>query len=806
MKQRILLSNGWTLKDCQTQEEYMIPRMPMQVHSVLEEYGVISDDYIYGDTSDCRWVQEREWMYTVDFTCEDCSKTAYISVEGLDTFVDVYLNDALIGSHDDFYLSARFDITGKVRPNNTLSFIFHSVPVILQKCAASNPHPDRIEPYRMIRKNFHDFITYLGAKPDLMKVGIFTDVVLELIDTVEITDLAIDYVLNDSLTSTEVIVKVTATAVCDLKITILGDSIDRCYSTRSSGDGPAVFKFTVENPDIWYPRGYGEQPLYTVKAEAISENGDVQDVTEKAIGFRKVVMVNNLNFEINHIPVKLWGVNLTPIDGRTACIDRKRLMRIFELAYDCNINSIRVWGEGERYSNEFYDEADRKGILIWQEFFSGNAAYPNDSYLRSLIRREAEELVLRLRHHPSLLMWCGGNETYLNRDFGYPGEEYFGSEIVEQDYREVCAALDSGRYYHITSPCGGAYSNDPSNGDTHSYTNTWFVPGGDYPNFVSENLRVTLPVSHSLLRYLRMDQKPDVTSMMRNGSDYPWPEEWNAITSADSYYKIPPVEQFYDAYDFDSMVYRFGAATGSYLRDSVERYRRGKPEWDSHGLRRCQGHFVWKLNTTRPHIYSSIIDYYLEPGISYYALKRAYEPVLVSFEIGDHINAWIVNDSVETVEGNLTLQLFDTVTNKVDQEFSLPVRVRAGQSDLICTLDEFGQFPRMKLIVGRLVKSDGTPVSTVSTFADIERHLSFPDAKLTLEIEGDELIVCTDRFARCVELSGDKDGDPFGFYFSDNYFDLLPGETKRIHIKHSLEGGIVSAKAHYAKTATKIQL
>lgn len=806
MKQRILLSNGWTLKDCQTQKEYMIPRMPMQVHSVLEGYGVISDDYIYGDTSDCRWVQEREWVYTVDFTCEDCSKTAYISVEGLDTFADVYLNDALIGSHEDFYLSARFDITGKVLPNNTLSFTFHSVPKILQKCAASNPHPDRIEPYRMIRKNFHDFITYLGAKPDLMKVGIFTDVVLELIDTVEITDLAIDYVLNDSLTSAEVIVKVAATAVCDIKITIQGNSIDRCYSTQSSGDGPAVFKFTVENPDIWYPRGYGEQPLYTFKAEAISENGDVQDVIEKVIGFRKVVMVNNLNFEINHIPVKLWGVNLTPIDGKTACIDSKRLMRIFELACDCNINSIRIWGEGERYSNELYDEADRKGILIWQEFFSGNSAYPNDGHLRSLIRREAEELVLRLRHHPSLLMWCGGNETYLNRDFGYPGEEYFGSEIVEQDYREVCAALDSGRYYHITSPCGGAYSNDPSNGDTHSYTNTWFVPGGDYPNFVSENLRVTLPVSHSLLRYLRMDQKPEVTSLMRDGSDYPWPEEWNAITSADSFYKIPPVEQFYDAYDFDSMVYRFGAAAGSYLRDSVERYRRGKPEWDSHGLRRCQGHFVWKLNTTRPHIYSSIIDYYLEPGIPYYALKRAYEPVLVSFEIGNHINAWIVNDSVETVEGNLTVQLFDTASNKVDQEFSLPVRVRAGQSDLICTLDEFGQFPRMMLIVGRLTKSDGTPVSTISTFADIERHLSFPDAKLTLKIEGDELVVGTDSFARCVELSGEKDGDPFGFYFSDNYFDLLPGEFKRISIKRRFGGGIITAKAHYAKTAITIKL
>jgi len=805
MKQKIILSQGWTLKDCDTQKEYAIPAMPMQVHSILQENGAIGEGYIFGDTSDCRWVQEHEWTYTSNFTCEDCDKTAFISVGGIDTFADVYLNGELIGSHEDFYLSARFDVTGKLRPDNTISFLFRSVPKILQECAARNPHPDRIEPYRMIRKNFHDFITYLGAKPDLMKIGIYTDVVLELIDVLEIRDFAVDYVLNDALTSAEVTVKTETTAACELKIYVSGNGTDLSYTVKATGSGQAVLDFKLDAPSLWYPRNYGNQPLYTFKVEALSADGEVLDTAEKVIGFRKVLMINNLNFEINHIPVKLWGANLTPIDGKSAVIDRERLMRVFELAYDCNINTIRVWGEGERYDDEFYNEADRKGILIWQEFFSGNSAYPTDSHIRSLIRREAEELVLRLCHHPSLLMWCGGNETYLNRDFGYPGEEYYGSEIVEKDYREVCAALDNGRYYHVTSPCGGAYSNDPSAGDTHSYTNTWFVPGGDYPNFVSENLRVALPVPHSLMHYLRLGKKPEVTSLMKDGSDYPWPKEWNAITSADSYYKIPPVEQFYDAYDFDSLVYRFGAAAGSYLRDSVERYRRGKPVWDSQGQRRCHGHFVWKLNTTRPHIYSSIIDYYLEPGMPYYALKRAYEPVLVSFEISDHIYAWIVNDSAETVEGGLTVQLFNTAANKVEKEFTVPVRVMAGQSQLVTNLDEFGQFPRNRLIVGRLEKANGAPVSTVSIFADIERHLSFLDARLSMEIEGDELIIETDRFARCVELSGEKDGDPFGFCFSDNYFDLIPGESKRVRLKTGHNSGNITAKAHYAKSKTILQ-
>jgi len=129
----------------------------------------------------------------------------------------------------------------------------------------------------------------------------------------------------------------------------------------------------------------------------------------------------------------------------------------------------------------------------------------------------------------------------------------------------------------------------------------------------------------------------------------------------------------------------------------------------------------------------------------------------------------------------------------------------AGQSQLVTNLDEFGQFPRNRLIVGRLEKANGAPVSTVSIFADIERHLSFLDARLSMEIEGDELIIETDRFARCVELSGEKDGDPFGFCFSDNYFDLIPGESKRVRLKTGHNSGNITAKAHYAKSKTILQ-
>jgi beta-mannosidase len=796
MKQRWVLSSGWRLLD-EEGNYYSIPKMPMQVHSILRENGVISNRYIWGDTQDCRWVQEKKWIYEVEFSFDHDPKHTYLCAPGVDTFADFYLNGHLIGSCEDFYLPYRFPVADYLQNQNVLRVVFRSAPEEIRNAAARNPHPDKIPDFRMIRKNFHDFTSYLGAKPDLMKVGLFDEVFLEKEDVCAIKDFHVSYTLNDALNQVQVWTHTEVTHPCSSRLEVWGPDGKPVYSKKSD---EVNHSFCIDRPALWYPKGYGSQALYRFRLELLGEDESVYDAKELQIGFRKVESMGMLNFWINQHPVKLYGGNITPPDGETACIDEQRVKKLLELAERCNMNTLRVWGEGERLPDFFYDLADQKGILIWQEFFSGNSAYPNDFHLRSLIRQEAETLVKRLRNHPSLLLWCGGNECYLNRDFGYPGEEYFGSEIIEQDYREICAKLDSGRYYHVNSPFGGAYSNDPSAGDTHSYTNTWFVPGGDYPVFVSENLRVALPKPDSMVDYLEGNLPDQITSFMKDGNDFPWPEEWNELTSADSYYKIPPVEQFYDADDLDSLCYRFGAAAGAYLRETVERYRRGKPVWDCKGPRRCNGHFVWKLNTTRPHLYSSILDYYLEPYIPYYALKRAYEPVQISFEVGDHIYVWIVNDSVKTISGQLELGLFDLEQNTWEKKKTVPVLVNAGESELIGTLDDFGQFLRKRAMVGRL-HAEHTEVTAIA-FADIERHLSFPDPRLSLTVEENQIRVKSDQFAHCVELSAEENGDRRDFYFSDNYFDLLPGEEKVVELITPHQEGNIYAKTHYGKDST----
>ena len=185
-------------------------------------------------------------------------------------------------------------------------------------------------------------------------------------------------------------------------------------------------------------------------------------------------------------------------------------------------------------------------------------------------------------------------------------------------------------------------------------------------------------------------------------------------------------------------------------------------------------------------------------------MKAAYEPVLVSFEVGDHIYAWITNDSAETVEGNLEIGLYDVENSVLENVFVQPVRVRPGESMLVTNLDEFGQFLRKRLIYGKLMDRDGKIITRVGIFADIERHLHFPDSKLSLTRKGDELTITSDVYAHCIDLTGESSGNEFGFFFSDNYFQLMPGEVKKVTLHTLHTNGIITAKEHYSTAETKI--
>lgn len=176
-------------------------------------------------------------------------------------------------------------------------------------------------------------------------------------------------------------------------------------------------------------------------------------------------------FEVNGTPIFLRGANWIPVEGMTHCWDGERAMRLLDLAEHAEMNVLRVWGGGYVPPDEFYDECDRRGILVWQDFMFEYGMHPaGHPGFDENCRAEVEGIVRRLRNHPCILLWVGGNENYMGWDFRVGGEPSIGRELLEEIIPAVCARLDGTRHYHPSSPYGGSEANWPLEGDWHDYT------------------------------------------------------------------------------------------------------------------------------------------------------------------------------------------------------------------------------------------------------------------------------------------------------------------------------------------------
>lgn len=201
-----------------------------------------------------------------------------------------------------------------------------------------------------------------------------------------------------------------------------------------------------------------------------------------------------------------------------------------------------------------------------------------------------------------------------------------------------------------------------------------------------------------------------------------------------------------------------------------------------------------------------VVDYFNEPQMAYYALKRAYEPIQVSFEIEDRISVWLVNDTMETRRGNVEVALFSLSQNRQTASLTRAFEIRPDESRLVTFLDEFGQFRRENVLIARVRDENGHLIAENVDYVDIERHLDFPqDTGLRIWQEEEELVIAAEKFARCVELTGQERGDEFGWLFEDNYFDLVPGTEKRVRVLGRHDQGVIRAKAYYDDTGATVK-
>ncbi len=793
------LSENWRLRASDETEWMDVPQMPMQVHDVLVHHGKIEPPIELGNQEPCLWVAEKSWVYQTNFPSAQCEGRYFLHFCGLDTVVEVRFNGKKLVTFNDCYYPHRLDVTNYLKAENELELHF-SAPA----CDEDTKDRRTEDQEESLTKRAPGGHSFNGAHPTFQTVGVFGKVFLEHIGTAELDGLDLKITVTPDGSKGQV----------EVKPQIL-QYTDECVETETrlfDPDGVECESLTVENPALWNPVGFGPQSLY--RLEVNLKSGDqVIDVVSRTIGFRHVERLGEFDYKINGKRVKLWGANFTPMATGTLVWDRAKAKRLLDHAVNCNMTSLRLWGPGLPWDEHLLDEADKRGLILWFEFSHSGPNQPDNDTFRDMCRREAEYYVRHWKHHPSILLWCGGNETYLGiQKINNPKKNVVGGEVFTKTYREVCELYDPEREYVVNSPYGGPYGNCTFEGDVHVRSYDWYEPGLDFPKLPSEHIRATIPLKKTLQKYFGEDlQWPEGHTGRRSNFNDPFlPEPWECAMLWDKRSSINcrlgEVRDFFDPDGTpESLLFVMGAGTCRYIRQTIERYRRGKPACDAEGERRVMGHYWWKFNDTFPMIYASLVDDLDEPNMAYYAMRRAYESLLISIEVTDSINLWVVNDTGKSAEGTLTVSVHDMRAEKELHRKEIRVSVAQGESKLVGNCDDFGMFFTRNPILAELRDDDGKVIASSLQYPCADVRTWFFDSKISMRQDGGELVLTTDMPLRWVELQGDADGDQFGWYFEDNFFDLVPGRPKRVRILGRHDKGTITAKSAYSPHAASIE-
>jgi hypothetical protein len=832
-----------------------------QVQKVMLEHGLIDERVGIGETERCSWIENEDWIYRASFNAPASAKgkDVFLYFGGVDLFADFYLNGEHIGSHDDMLIPKRIPVSGKLKKENTLFVYFHSTRKRMQELF--NAAPEIMQKYSkpccFIRKGQIEFGD--AGKVSMINVGLFEDVFLEIIDRCEITwpdiNLKFDYWYRFVDIRCDLHIRGSAP---DLRVEMrIFDPDDKTLGTAkwtesySGSEITAPLTFRVEQPRLWWPKNYGEHPVY--KAEFALYSGDqLLDKTVRTIGLRKIEKTGDMRFRVNGKEIKQWGALLEPFNGLTHRWDKEKCREMMALTDHGNMNTLRIWGGSTQFGEDLYDECDKRGILLWQEFCMSWTPIPDSEEYSQKYRAEAEYEVCRVKHRACVLLYSGGNESEVGFIEGIPEKLEFGWKPFLEDIKNVCRQLDPERFYLDSSPCGGDYPSDPREGDSHPLYYTYRHAVVHYPLFISEQARSTTGPLRSIRKFMSEEElwpkgyvnqvtasqfnptynttdpdkpfyqfdpdyakkynvgwsvpqlKDDTPFMVTSWKKVPVPATWWRRAASFFASECSPLERFFDAENIYELIYRINAATAWFFKDDAERIRRGKPHYETGEPRRCQGYIYVKLNDTWPQFYCTLIDYFQEVHIPYYQYRRSLSPVLLSFDFDDRIFLWGVNDTNSEVKGELHVDVWSQIRNRVTDHFVIPVSVEAGQSKVLSSLDRICPIVTESVVRARLYTSEGELITGSDTLVDLERHQSFPRAKITAHIEGDQLIVETDKYAHCVEITGNDNGDEFNWYFEDDYFNLFPDEKRRIKIMGKHKKGTISVKAHYSDYITTV--
>ncbi len=627
------LHEGWTVSGADLSG--LAATVPGCVHTDLLRAGRIEDPYLDANETELGWIGRTDWEYTTSFEFTKGDRTDLVCA-GLDTVASIELNGSHVGETANMHRGYRFDVGALLRDGaNELKIKFGSAYAYAEgQRERLGARPNAYdEPFNFIRKQACNFGWDWG--PTLVTAGVWQPIGLETWSVARLAEVRPQVTVDRGVGRVELRVRLDRTRDAPVKITASVGG----RTAQATVDGiEALLILTVDDPELWWPRGFGAQTLYDLDVTLTAEGGEVLDQWSRQVGFRSArvdTADGGWRVIVNDVPVFVRGVNWIPDDVFADRITRDRLANRFRQAAEANVNYLRVWGGGRYESDDFYELADEMGFLVQQDFLFACAAYPEEEPFRSEIEAEARENVLRLASHPSLVVWTGNNENL----WGHEDWEWkpalngrtWGAGFYYDLLPRIVGELDASRPYWPGSPYSGSpdrYPNDPAFGTTHIWdvwnTDDYTKYGAYRPRFVAE-FGFQAPPAFSTLRRAIADDPlaPDSPGMAHHQKAIGGDQKLARGLAN----HLPPAQ------DFDDWHFLTQLNQARALAFGIEHFRSLSPL--------CAGTIMWQLNDCWPVTSWAAVDGDGRKKPLWYAMRDAYADRLLTFQsrTGDPLTA-----------------------------------------------------------------------------------------------------------------------------------------------------------------------
>ncbi len=782
------LCGKWEL--CDTKGEYSLSAaVPGCNYLDLMNADIIKDPFYGENEKDVYWVAERDWKYKKSFTLSakelENEKIALVC-KRLDTICTLYLNGEKIGEGENCHLAYEFDVKNQLKEGeNSLEIVFESpVNYVKERYEKEKTPPNSNGQNGIVRIRKPQCHFGWDWGPVLPVSGIGDEIYLEMRNEGRIEDMKIRQRRNDDGSFT-VTVKLEGDFYEGESAEIILASPDG-EEMKSKG---TEAEFVVEKPELWWTyemNGKTEQALYTVTAK-LKKGRKISHSVEKKIGLRTLELDRSpdeygetFRFILNGVPLFIKGANFIPGDSIPTRFTKDKIEYLLDTALYSNMNMLRVWGGGYYESDEFYDLCDKKGILLWQDFMFACQAYPffDDAFLAN-VKKEIEYNIKRLRHHASLALWCGNNEIetmsmgWLNFPKYIKWTEKFFHNILPEEVRK----FDEDTPFIPGSPCGTGHMKEVDS-DNYGDTHLWAVWHG-LQNMKYYRKRMTRFCSE-----FGFESLPDIKTIRTFAEEKDYDihspvfmahQKCNTGNDKMLYYIA---SRFRLPEKFEDLIYLSQVTQLECISDATEHWRRNKG--------RCNGSIYWQFNDCWGVCSWASMDYYGNYKALQYRAKHFFAPVSVSIEDADDmVSVYVLNDRPEKTDLTLKCQIFDFDKGVIQE------KVREYSVDALKNLKCFeisesllGKYYDLSRVgVKAELYKDGVLINEKTYLFKPEKKLQLtkPDMSLNAVAKGDviEITVTSDRFARLVRVESSVSMQPL----SENYFDLLPDESRTVTIK-----------------------